>query len=371
MSLFLAKKQEDLNQKKVRDLLRLKDNKKCFDCPTKSPFFVNTTIQTFICARCSGLVREVGHRVKAISASKFSGAELVALKQGGNEVARKIWLSNYSTHNSPEPESDDDIRAFMRQKYFENKWLDHALLQSHKDKVRTMLAKQFTEDGLPIVTKSRSKMVSGFSRIPLIADNEMNFMKDDKEEEVNVEVPVNASTSSVPVDATHEFNSSHSLNIPPPPTTPTGRASMESNHSSLSAKSFVSAQSQPQEDYVSSKRRSMNSNRNSTESTRYSISSTENSCGATVLTAEQIAERCRNTIASKDFLVVEEDLPIQEVSSLNISLDHPVEELPDPVKSVVEQKTMPSLKINVAQANKAFVHSQRQEENKPLKVVTT
>lgn len=260
----------------------------------------------------------------------------------------------------------------MRQKYFENKWLDHALLQSHKDKVRTMLAKQFTEDGLPIVTKSRSKMVSGFSRIPLIADNEMNFMKDDNEEEIHVESPVNASTPSAPIDTSPKFNSSSDLNIlPPPPTTPNGRASMESNHSSLSAKSFVSAQSQPQEDYVSSKRRSMKSNRSSTESTRYSISSVETSCGATVLTAEQIAERCRNTIASKDFLVVEEDLPIQEVSSLNISLDHPVEELPDPVKPVAEQKTMPSLKINVAQANKAFVHSQRHEENRQLKVVTT
>ncbi|KAI7889700.1 uncharacterized protein EV154DRAFT_272040 [Mucor mucedo] len=169
MSLFLAKKQEDLNQKKVRDLLRLKENKKCFDCPTKSPFFVNTTIQTFICARCSGLVREVGHRVKAISASKFSGAELLALKQGGNGMAIKIWLSNYSTHDAPEPESDDDIRAFMRQKYYENKWLDRALLLSHKEKVRALLAKQFTEDGLPIVTKPRTKLLSGFSRVPLIA----------------------------------------------------------------------------------------------------------------------------------------------------------------------------------------------------------
>ncbi|KAI7901600.1 uncharacterized protein BX663DRAFT_98863 [Cokeromyces recurvatus] len=184
MSLFLAKKQEEVNQKKVRDLLRLKENKKCFDCPTKSPTFVNMTIQTFVCSRCSGLIREVGHRVKAISASKFSGAEVLALKYGGNGIALKIWLSNYSTHDSPEPESDNDIRAFMRQKYYENKWLDHALLQKHKEEVRAIISKSFTEDGLPIITKSKGKIgTTGFARIPLIADSEMNIMHDDNNEE--------------------------------------------------------------------------------------------------------------------------------------------------------------------------------------------
>ncbi|KAI8988185.1 hypothetical protein BDF20DRAFT_854338, partial [Mycotypha africana] len=50
-----AKKQEERNLEKIKDLLRLPENKKCFDCPTRSPFFVNLSIQTFICARCSGL----------------------------------------------------------------------------------------------------------------------------------------------------------------------------------------------------------------------------------------------------------------------------------------------------------------------------
>lgn len=60
--------------------------------------------------------REVGHRVKSISASKFSGAEVVALQQGGNQVARAIWLSNYGKDNV-DPETDDEVRAFIRQKY--------------------------------------------------------------------------------------------------------------------------------------------------------------------------------------------------------------------------------------------------------------
>ncbi|KAI8081128.1 hypothetical protein BDF21DRAFT_418443 [Thamnidium elegans] len=370
MSLFLAKKQEDLNQKKVRDLLRLKANKKCFDCPIKSPFFVNTTLQTFICARCSGLVREVGHRVKAISASKFSGAELLALKQGGNGVALKIWLSNYSTHDSPEPESDDDVRAFMRQKYFENKWLDRALLQSHKDKVRSLLAKQFTEDGLPIVTKSRTKIVSGFSRVPLIADSEMNIMKDDDDddEEYVESSCISVSIPPAPVNTASEYNSPRAFALPPP-TSPIGRASTESSHSSFSAKSFVSAKSQPQEDYVSSKRRSMNSNRSSTDSARSSTSTPATSCGASILTAEEIAERCRSSIESKDF-VAEEILPqTEEAVQAEPSALPVVEEVPVPIKEV-EQKAVPSLKINVVQANKSFVQFQQREQSRQLKSPT-
>ncbi|OAD74795.1 hypothetical protein PHYBLDRAFT_93314, partial [Phycomyces blakesleeanus NRRL 1555(-)] len=68
------------------------------------------------------LSREVGHRVKSISASKFSGPEILSLQQGGNGIAQRIWLSKYKMTDSPEAESDNDVRLFMRQKYYEQKW---------------------------------------------------------------------------------------------------------------------------------------------------------------------------------------------------------------------------------------------------------
>lgn len=82
---------------------------------------------------------------------------------GGNGVARKIWLSNYSTPNSPEPESDDDVRAFMRQKYYENKWLDRNLLLSHNQQIRHLISQSFTEDGQPI--KPSTKLATNSSGI--------------------------------------------------------------------------------------------------------------------------------------------------------------------------------------------------------------
>ncbi|KAI9483736.1 MAG: hypothetical protein EXX96DRAFT_537046 [Benjaminiella poitrasii] len=147
MAHLIIEKQEEWNQQKVRELLRLPENKKCFDCPIKSPFFVNMSVQTFICMRCSGLVREVGHRVKSISASKFSGPEVVALQHGGNEVARSIWLSHYNVANNSEPETDSDVRSFMRQKYHEQKWLDRERAVAHAEKVKNIIKSMFAEDG--------------------------------------------------------------------------------------------------------------------------------------------------------------------------------------------------------------------------------
>ncbi|KAI9029844.1 hypothetical protein CLU79DRAFT_715908 [Phycomyces nitens] len=160
MSYINTKKQEELAAQKLKNLLALPENKKCFDCPTKSPFFVNVSIQTFVCTRCSGLVlrnhkilkrqisREVGHRVKSISASKFSGPEILSLQHGGNGIAHRIWLSKYKMANSAEAESDNDVRLFMRQKYFEQKWLDPVLLKEHVERVTELVKTMFTEEGL-------------------------------------------------------------------------------------------------------------------------------------------------------------------------------------------------------------------------------
>ncbi|RUS21598.1 hypothetical protein BC937DRAFT_92142 [Endogone sp. FLAS-F59071] len=134
MSAIAQKKQEEKNQKIIRDLLKLPENRKCFDCPTKAPFYVNLNIQTFICAKCSGLVREIGHRIKSISASIFTPAEIAALQVGGNGVAAQIWLARYHATGS-EPEHEDELRDFIRQKYVERKWIDEVALREHFSKV--------------------------------------------------------------------------------------------------------------------------------------------------------------------------------------------------------------------------------------------
>ncbi|CEP15920.1 hypothetical protein [Parasitella parasitica] len=98
--------------------------------------------------------REVGHRVKSISTSKFSGPEITSLEHGGNGVARMIWLSNYNI-NTVEPESDGDVRLFMRQKYYEQKWLDREKGVAHAEQVKRLITELYTEDGNPRSPNSR------------------------------------------------------------------------------------------------------------------------------------------------------------------------------------------------------------------------
>ncbi|ORZ03910.1 hypothetical protein BCR43DRAFT_484165 [Syncephalastrum racemosum] len=136
---MVLKKPKDENDhtEKLQALLRQPENKTCFDCPTKSPIFANVTIQTFVCTRCSGLVREVGHRVKSISASTFTEAEVKALEAGGNAVASAIWMAQYNNKRGPAPQTDTEVRYSMRQKYYDRRWLDPARYDQH---IRTIRA---------------------------------------------------------------------------------------------------------------------------------------------------------------------------------------------------------------------------------------
>ncbi|KAF9151688.1 ArfGAP with FG repeats 1 [Linnemannia schmuckeri] len=105
-------------------LLKLPENKKCFDCPSKVNVYANLFNNTFICEKCSGLLRELNHRVKSISASTFTSEEMAGLQKGGNAVAKKIWLATWSWREYPEPDAHevDDVRQFMRAKYVKKLW---------------------------------------------------------------------------------------------------------------------------------------------------------------------------------------------------------------------------------------------------------
>ncbi|KAF9576031.1 hypothetical protein EC968_000591 [Mortierella alpina] len=105
-------------------LLKLPENKKCFDCPSKVNVYANLFNNTFICEKCSGLHRELNHRVKSISASTFTPEEMSGLQKGGNAVAKRIWLATWSWREYPEPDAHevDEVRQFMRAKYVKKQW---------------------------------------------------------------------------------------------------------------------------------------------------------------------------------------------------------------------------------------------------------
>ncbi|CAJ0630813.1 6641_t:CDS:2 [Entrophospora sp. SA101] len=106
----------------IRELLKQPANKKCFDCPTKGPVYVNLFNDTFVCAKCSGIHREFNHRVKSILASTFTPAEIESLKNGGN-----AWVD----FPEPDPSDIESIRTLMSMKYKQKKWLDESLLKAN------------------------------------------------------------------------------------------------------------------------------------------------------------------------------------------------------------------------------------------------
>lgn len=50
------KKQDEKNLKTLRELAALQQNKYCFDCNQRGPTYVNVTIGSFVCTKCSGML---------------------------------------------------------------------------------------------------------------------------------------------------------------------------------------------------------------------------------------------------------------------------------------------------------------------------
>jgi hypothetical protein len=59
-----------------------------------------------------------------------------------------------------EPETDGDVRLFMRQKYYEQKWLDRNKGIAHAENVKRIITEMYAEDGTrrPTVTAKRQSM---------------------------------------------------------------------------------------------------------------------------------------------------------------------------------------------------------------------
>ncbi|OAJ36806.1 hypothetical protein BDV3_001407 [Batrachochytrium dendrobatidis] len=111
------------NQQILADLLRQEVNKRCFDCLAKFPTCVNVTAFTFVCMSCAGLLREIKHRIKSISASIFTLEEMDAI-QGGNSAAQKVWLGKWCdiTNMAPDGQSPESMRVFMDIKYIQKRY---------------------------------------------------------------------------------------------------------------------------------------------------------------------------------------------------------------------------------------------------------
>ncbi len=112
-------------QKVLRSIQRRPENKHCCDCTERLPQYVNLEFNTFVCMNCSGVHRELNHRVKGITLSKFSEEEVRNLQQGGNQACNDLYLAKYDpSRDMKEPDGLNvgNRRKFMFAKYKEKRW---------------------------------------------------------------------------------------------------------------------------------------------------------------------------------------------------------------------------------------------------------
>ncbi|KAL4604442.1 hypothetical protein ACB092_10G194500 [Castanea dentata] len=80
------RKEDEKNERIIRGLLKLTENRRCINCNSMGPQYVCTNFWTFVCTTCSGIHREFTHRVKSVSMAKFTSQEVTALQEGRNKV---------------------------------------------------------------------------------------------------------------------------------------------------------------------------------------------------------------------------------------------------------------------------------------------
>ncbi|CAH8615402.1 unnamed protein product [Dicrocoelium dendriticum] len=114
---------QDRFLKILRAMVAFDENRFCFDCHQRGPTYVNITIGSFVCTGCGGALRKYSHRVKSMSMSNFSPAEMEFLRRRGNKACRKIFLALSDDQSLDERELSDAARDdYLREKYQLRKW---------------------------------------------------------------------------------------------------------------------------------------------------------------------------------------------------------------------------------------------------------
>ncbi|XP_059618584.1 arf-GAP domain and FG repeat-containing protein 1 isoform X2 [Phlebotomus argentipes] len=117
----VRKKTDDKNLKILREIVSLGGNRQCFDCGQRGPTYVNMTIGSFVCTRCSGMLRGITppHRVKSISMATFTPDEIDFIRSHGNDECAKTWLGLWDPKRTrPHDQRELMIDKYERKRYY-------------------------------------------------------------------------------------------------------------------------------------------------------------------------------------------------------------------------------------------------------------
>ncbi|XP_060517538.1 arf-GAP domain and FG repeat-containing protein 1 isoform X2 [Cylas formicarius] len=156
------KKQDENNLKTLRELVALPQNKFCFDCGQRGPTYVNVTIGSFVCTKCSGMLRGITppHRVKSISMATFTPEEIDTIRGRGNEYCRRVWLGLYEGSAPTHMGDEQHIRDFMVEKYERKRYY----LEKAMTEVSNTRSSSSSTKSSNLTSASTKVHLNGFSR---------------------------------------------------------------------------------------------------------------------------------------------------------------------------------------------------------------
>ncbi|XP_005533841.1 PREDICTED: arf-GAP domain and FG repeat-containing protein 2 [Pseudopodoces humilis] len=113
--------------RRVRELVSaVPANRLCFECGQRGVTYVDISVGSLVCTGCSGALRGLNppHRVKSISMTTFTEAEVLFLQARGNEACRRVWLGTFNPRTSLLPDSHDPqkVKEFLQEKYEKKRW---------------------------------------------------------------------------------------------------------------------------------------------------------------------------------------------------------------------------------------------------------
>ncbi|XP_030330424.1 arf-GAP domain and FG repeat-containing protein 2 isoform X2 [Strigops habroptila] len=113
--------------RRVRDVVSASPaNRRCFECGQRGVTYVDITVGSLVCTGCSGALRGLNppHRVKSISMTTFTEAEVLFLQAHGNEACRRVWLGTFDPRTSARPDARDPqrLKEFLQDKYEKKRW---------------------------------------------------------------------------------------------------------------------------------------------------------------------------------------------------------------------------------------------------------
>lgn len=178
----------------LKDLLSQPANKKCLECDQRGPTYVDVTIGSFVCTSCGGILRGLNppHRVKSISMTTFTAAEITFIESRGNEWCRAVYLAKYDEQSRAKPDSRNDqakLKHFLELKYEQKRWYESPSQQRKLMESVAAAAKKNRENASPPAVRPLNSLIGNSAKTVQIPSAKLEISKGIAESKINKPLP--------------------------------------------------------------------------------------------------------------------------------------------------------------------------------------